>query len=241
MEYSRIIGFPIVIKPNNGSLSQHVTCNIKSEEELVSAINISKKFSPFFVLEKYMSGDLFRVSVIGKRHVYVAKKEMANVTGDGTSTIAELINYKNNDSRKKSIYDTNSTLRQIEYDTETDTALNKQNITTKTIVPKNKIVYLKYKKTLSHGCDVTSQTSELDKTNKELFLFIAKNLDTNLVGIDCIAKNLSSSYKNQSFSILEFNSFPYVDMHQNPSYGIPDLVASETWDFVISEIKNKPS
>lgn len=40
--YGLKLGFPLVVKPRNSSLSQHVIVNIKSEDELLRQLILSK-------------------------------------------------------------------------------------------------------------------------------------------------------------------------------------------------------
>jgi D-alanine-D-alanine ligase-like ATP-grasp enzyme len=56
------------------------------------------------------------------------------------------------------------------------------------------------------------------------------------VGFDFICKDISRDYKKQECAIIEANSMPYVDMHQNPSHGENDNVARDTWNIVVSRI-----
>ena len=95
LKFGNKIGFPLVVKPYNASLSHHAICQIISEKELLNAIKIAKQYTPAFIVEKYISGSLFRASVVGKSHVFICQKDRANIIGDGYSTIEELINLKN--------------------------------------------------------------------------------------------------------------------------------------------------
>jgi hypothetical protein len=47
------------------------------------------------------------------------------------------------------------------------------------------------------------------------------------------------SYKEQESAVLETNSMPYVDMHQNPSHGEGERVAESAWDMVLEELDIK--
>ena len=74
LKFGNKIGFPLVVKPYNGSLSHHVTCQIISEKELLNAIKIAKQYTPAFIVEKHINGGLFRASVVGKSHLFVCQK-----------------------------------------------------------------------------------------------------------------------------------------------------------------------
>jgi len=230
------LGFPLVVKPNNGSLSKHVTCDINSEEELIKAIKIVKEFSPDFIVEKYVKGSLFRATVIGKNHIFICQKDKANVVGDGVLTIENLILQKNKCKKRGKTHEANTTLHEILIDSVLEQNLANQNLSLNSVLPQNKKIYLQDKYILSHGCDIINHTQNTHQDNKNLFLNIAKILDTQLVGIDFICSDISKSHKTQNTAVLETNSLPYADMHQNPSHGTPEPIAKIVWDSMIKFI-----
>ncbi len=116
--------------------------------------------------------------------------------------------------------------------------LKKQNISLKTILPKDKKIYLQNKFVLSHGCDIINCSEFVHKDNKELFLKTAEILKSDLLGIGFICPDISKSYKEQETAIIEANSLPYIDIHQYPSHGKPEPVAKITWDIVLNKLNN---
>ena len=238
LKFGNTIGFPLVIKPFDASLSNHVTCPITSQSELLKAIKIAKQYTPAFIVEKYITGGLFRASVIGKSHVFVCQKDKANVVGNGHSTIEELIDRKNTDVNRGDTCQMNSTLHKIPINDVLKDSLNAQGMDLKTILTKNNKVYLQDKFVLSHGCDVIN-CHNVHAKNKELFLEVANILNSNLIGIDFICPDISKSYEEQETAILETNSLPYIDMHQYPSHGKPEPVAEIVWDMVLNKLAIK--
>ncbi|MBL7058211.1 hypothetical protein ISS03_02635 [Patescibacteria group bacterium] len=239
IQYARNLGFPLVVKPNNGSLSHHVTCNIQSDGKLIEAINIVKKFSPDFIVEKYIKGELYRATVIGKKHLYICKKEKANVIGDGLSTIKELITFKNSCQERGKTHKMNTTLHEILIDEVLKTNLKNQNLDLQSIIAKNKKIYLQNKYILAHGCDIINCGEQAHTQNKRLFFKIANLFDTNLIGIDFISPNIKTPYYQHKVAVLEANSLPYLDMHQYPSHGKPEQIARAVWDITLDHLDKK--
>ena len=66
---------------------------------------------------------------------------------------------------------------------------------------------------------------------------VAKTLQADLIGIDFICPDITKSYKKQKTAIIEANSLPYIDMHQNPSNGKPSPVAKIVWDIVLDKLE----
>jgi len=235
--FGQALGFPLVTKPNAGSLSHHVTCNIRTEDDLRRGIAIAKQYQPVFIVERYVPGSLFRASVIGQTHVFVCQKDPANVVGDWTSTIEELINRKNADPKRGETHQKNTTLHRIPVDDMLTERLAHQNLSLASVLPNGQKVYLQEKFILSQGCDIVALTNETHPDNMELFKSIAALFDTHLVGIDFICQDIRQSWKNQPCAVLETNSLPYVDMHQEPSHGEPDPVAEIVWDVVLKNVE----
>lgn len=234
IEFSRTLDYPLIVKPNSGSLSHHVVGPIKSEKDLVKAIEIAQLYRPDFIVEEFVVGKLYRVTVIGQKHVFVCQKEPANVVGDGRSTIKQLIETKNKKSKRSVLGKLDSTLHKISIDDVLMKHLRLQNLTLQSILPKNKKIYLHSKIILSAGCDVIACTDFAHPDNKNMFLKIAETLSVDVVGIDFICRDITKPYHKQKSAIIETNSLPYVDMHQYPSHGKPDPVAKLVWDVVLS-------
>lgn len=68
-----------------------------------------------------------------------------------------------------------------------------------------------------------------------MFTEVAVLSGSDLIGIDFICKDISVSYEKQESAILELNSLPYIDMHENPSIDSKIPVAKIVWDFVLEE------
>lgn len=235
--YGKEIGFPLVVKPCDGSLSHHVTYPIHSETQLLQAINVAKEYTSAFIIEKYIKGNLFRASVINRDTIFICQKENANVLGDSNSSIEELINIKNNQKNRGETKQMNTTLHQIPINIDLISNLKKQGLDLQSIPKINEKIYLQKKFTLSNGCDIINVTDVVHKDNEELFLKIANILESDLVGIDFICPDITKSYKEQETTILETNSLPYIDMHQYPSHGDSIPVAEIVWDIVLAKIR----
>lgn len=239
LRYGRALDYPLVTKPSNGSLSHHVTCEIGSSSALQSAIRIARRYSPGFVIERHIPGMLYRATVIGKERVYVCRKEPANVVGDGISDIARLVDLKNREQYRGPADRKDVTLHMIPKDAFLDTMLDTQGLTRSSILPEGKKVFVQEKHILSQGCDIITCTEDTDAQNMMLFRDIAKLFDVDLIGIDFICEDISRPYDAQLCAVIETNSLPYADMHQNPSHGTPDPVAREVWDTVLARSKKE--
>lgn len=235
IKFAKSIGYPVVVKPNTGSLSYHTTCNIADMRSLRKAIGVAKRFRPDFIVERFIEGELYRATVIGKKHVFVCQKERANIVGDGVSTVLRLIKEKNKNALRGDLHQKNTTLHKIPVDDTLKKRLKTEFLRLDSIPSKNRKVYLQDKYILSYGCDIINCTELVHPHNKALFLAIARLLDIDVVGIDFICPDIRKSHEKQTTAVLETNSLPYIDMHQYPSSGKPDDVARIGWNFVLGK------
>ena len=228
--YAKRLKGPFVIKPINGSLSQHASYPVE-KNKLSKAIDIVKKYSPGFIMEEFIDGDLYRVTVINKKYVLVAKKIPPNIIGDGINSVKKLVNIKNNNRANSEII--NKTLLKIVLDKKAIKHLSIIGLGINKVPKKGKIVYLSDKYVLSHGCDVVGCTKKIDPSTKMMFIELAKKIDSDLIGFDYITKDIEKGFKKQKSAIIEANSMPFVDLHQNPSGGESDKVAEIIWNEVL--------
>jgi D-alanine-D-alanine ligase-like ATP-grasp enzyme len=234
--YAETIGYPLAVKPVSGSLSQHVTAPVRTKEELQEAVRIAKQYQPAFMVERFVEGDLYRATVVGKKHVFVCRKERANVIGDGVSAVRELINRKNADERRGRTDAHHTTLHAIPVDAALEEQLALQSLCLDSVPDPDRRVVLHKKFILSQGCDIIACTKSVHPHNWNLFLHIANVLDADLVGIDFICRDIAASYHDQPCGVLETNSLPFLDMHEHPSHGEPDPVARLSWDLVLQRL-----
>ncbi len=229
------IGFPVVVKPVAGSLSQHTTCNITSPEALAQAVRVAQIMSRQFIVEQFIKGDDYRVTMVDGRVVAACRREPPNVVGDGISSIQALIEQKNQDPRRGELGQRNRTLHQLTVNRTTRALLESQQLTLASVPAKNQTVYLHRKVILAAGADIHDVTDEICPANRALFERVATLCQAPLIGIDVIARSLATPPAEQPLAILEVNSLPYIDMHHYPVTGRARNVAGAVLDAVLSK------
>jgi cyanophycin synthetase len=232
IEFGRQIGFPVVVKPTHGSLSKHVTVDIRSEDELRSAIKIARQFNPAYIVEEYLPGNLYRASVINQEHVFVCEKKRPHVIGDGKKTVEQLIDAKNSNKKRGGINQKNATLHVINK-ANAEKHLQASDYNLQSISDTNEKIVLSDTYTLKAGCDVIECTNQVHEQTKQMFRNAAKALSAGLIGFDFICPNISQSYIDQTGGIIEANAKPYVDMHVHPTSGKSQPVAEAVWNAIL--------
>jgi len=234
LAYAKKLGFPLTVKPNNSSLSKHITCNIQNEADLKKAIRIAQIINPYFIAEKFIKGDTHRVTLVNHEMAGCCMREAPNVTGDGVHTVADLIEIKNRHPWRGLAHQKNFTLHKIVANESAISFLAKKRLVFESVLPKGVKVSLHDKIILKCGADIHDKTDEVHPDNIALFEKISRLCDTPLIGLDFICQDISRPHHQQECAVLEANSLPYIDMHHYPITGKPRNVAGLIMDYVLS-------
>ena len=228
------LGFPLVVKPQCGSFARHITLDIKNEKQFKQAVNKVLKYSPNFIVEKFIPDSfVHRATVIDFDFIACAKRLQANIIGDGEHSINQLINKKNNHPYRGVAKGDEAPLCKIVVDKTTKKLIEEKNYDFSTIPDKGEIVWLQKDPFVRLGADVIEVTEKVHPDNFKLFQDIAKFFDVRVVGIDFMAQDISRSWKNQPCAVLELNSLPCIEIHHFPSSGKPQNVAKALLDMVL--------
>lgn len=230
------IGFPVVVKPRAGSLSRHTICDIKTSEDLREAVSIAQTISREFIVEEFISGNVYRVTIVNGDVVGVCTREAPNVIGDGVHTIDELVHIKNQNPLRGDTHQKNFTLHKIPLGSKAGSLLAEQGVSPSEILPFGEKVYVHDKVILLCGADIHDVTDVVHPDNILLFKKIYDLCDTPVVGIDVITKDISQSHYMEKCVTLEVNGLPYIDMHHYPTTGTPRDVAGKILDYCLSSI-----
>ncbi|MBS3679310.1 ATP-grasp domain-containing protein [Ornithinibacillus massiliensis] len=230
---SNDLGYPVVIKPVNGTGGHGVIANIRDEREFENALQYVKYELNYsdIIVEKYFLGEDYRLYVIGNRVVGAFKKIPANVIGDGKSSIRELLRIKNQE--RNSIPAFNNRL--IKVDKETNSLLEEKGYTLDTVPKAGEQVFLKTKNNVSSGGDPIDVTDLLTDEIKQIAIE-ACNAIPGLVqcGVDMI---VDPSFKNGV--VLEINSRPHITSHLFPMQGKGRDIPKAIIDYYFPETKGK--
>lgn len=237
--YGKKLGFPLVVKPKLGSLSKHITCNIQNEADLKKAIRVAQIINPEFIVEKFIEGGVYRITLVGHKMAACCRREAPNVVGDGIHTIADLIKIKNQHPWRGEAHQKNFTLHKINTDESARFFLAKQGLTVESVLPAGTKAYLHNKIILKCGADIHDKTDEVHPDNVALFQKISRLCGTSLIGLDFICQDISVSYHQQECAALEANSLPYIDMHHYPVTGQPRNVAGLVMDYALGDLGYK--
>lgn len=166
IDFASKLGFPVVVKPTDGSFGRGVISNITSPGELDYSIdyvrdelNIKK-----IIVEQYIPGKDYRLYVVGDQVVGAIHRIPPNITGNGENTIKQLIEMKNNER------ELNPRLVScpIIINDELLHFINRKGYTLETIPDKDELIYLNEKSNISLGGDPIDVLDTLNENTREI-------------------------------------------------------------------------
>lgn len=225
-------GFPIVIKPLDGNHGRGITININSQELAEEAYDAASAASKTrsVIVERYYTGRDHRVLVINGKVVAVAERVPAHVTGNGKSTIQDLIEQTNDDPNRGEGHD--NVLTKIEVDRTTWQLLERQGYSLETVLSEGEICYLRATANLSTGGIAVDRTDDVHPENIWLFERVAKIISLDIAGLDVVTADISKPLREMDGVIVEVNAAPGFRMHVSPSQGLPRNVAAPVLDML---------
>ncbi|MBW4576090.1 MAG: cyanophycin synthetase [Aphanothece sp. CMT-3BRIN-NPC111] len=219
---AREIGYPVAVKPVVGHKGIGVTADVQNAEELKFAFDRAIDAVPEdqaieVIVEKSIAGVDFRLLCVNGRFVAATERRPASIVGNGRSNIEELIERENQTRARR---DTpTSPLGKIKSDEAMEMYLEEQGLSLDSVIETGRTVYLRKVANLSAGGLSIDATRTVHPDNIILAQDIAQHFRLTCLGIDVIAPNLSTSWKDGNFGILEINSAPGIFMHLNPAVG----------------------
>ena len=212
------IGYPLVLKPNTGSLGRGVHTELKHWGELKQAYaHLCKTLAPQDgIIESHHEGQDYRVLVIGKSVVGAVRRIPAHVLGDGQSTISSLIDLKNKERRRNPFLSAGP----IVVDFEVEKTLREQALHVSQVPAAGQYVRLRRVANASAGGDVEDVT---DTIPSEVLDTAAKAVAATpgivVAGVDVLYNAQAPSHKS-NYVVIEMNARPHIGVNMYPSIGV---------------------
>ena len=229
-EACRYVGYPLVIKPVDGNHGRGITVDIQNYEDALKAFNNAKESSRSgaIIVEKFITGEDYRLLVINNKLVASAKRTPAHVIGNGKLTVQELIDEVNKDPRRG--YGHENVLTQITVNELTKNIIKDAGYTLESVIPEGERLILKDTANLSTGGTAEDVTDIIHPANVSMAERISKIIDLDICGIDIMTTDISKPLSETGGAVLEVNAGPGFRMHLAPTSGLPRNVAAPVID-----------
>ncbi|HEX2936399.1 MAG TPA: bifunctional glutamate--cysteine ligase GshA/glutathione synthetase GshB [Bacteroidales bacterium] len=212
-------GKPVVVKPNQTNFGIGITILKENEDESVfqRAVDIAFENDTTILIEEFIEGREFRIFVIGDEVVGILHRIPANVTGDGTLKIRELVNSKNQDPLRGKGYRT--PLEKIQLGEAESMFLKAQQKDFDYIPRPGEVVFLRENSNISTGGDSIDFTDDIPESYKQIAVKAASALNVKITGLDMIIKDHTKEATPENYAIIEMNFNPAIHIHCHPYKG----------------------
>ncbi len=221
----KFIGKPIVIKPKstNFGIGISIFTEGASKDDMIKAFEIAFENDKTVLIEEFIKGKEYRFLVIGDKVAGILHRVPANVIGDGKSTIAELVEIKNQDSLRGKGYKT--PLEKIILDKNAELFLKQRGLDFNYIPKCDEIVYLRENSNISTGGDSIDYTDDIPQKFKDIAVKATKAVKAKICGVDMMIEDYKE--ENSPYAIIELNFNPAIHIHSYPYKGKERKIAVE--------------
>ena len=218
---AREIGFPVVLKPRDANHGRGISIDLMTCEEIAGAFDRAHRENSEktmgVIVEQFARGQAHRLLVVGNRLVAAARGQNDVVTGDGRSTLAELIEEANRDPRRGENY--TDLLDMIKLNEVALVMLKRKGLTPDSVPAAGQEVIVKV-----NGDLTTDVTDKVHPAVAERAVLAAQTIGLNIAGLDVVAEDISRPLEEQGGMLIEVNAGPGLLMHVEPLYGHPQPV-----------------
>ncbi|SMB82637.1 cyanophycin synthetase [Deinococcus hopiensis] len=207
----------VVTKPLDGNHGRGVSLNLTEDEQVRQGFEEARQHSARVVVEQYYTGNDHRVLVVDGQVVAVAERVPAHVVGDGTRTIAQLVEDINLDPRRGNGHE--NVMTRIKIDQHVLTLLARTGQTPDTVPTAGEVVFLRDTANMSTGGTAVDRTDVTHPENITIARRAAQVIGLDVAGIDLITPDISRSVHETGGGIVEVNAAPGFRMHLQPSEG----------------------
>ncbi len=229
---ARRIGFPVVTKPLDGNHGRGVGLELRNDRSVKTGFKraLAQSRGGRVVVESFVTGNDYRVLVIGGRMVAIAERVPAHVTGDGKHTVEQLVDITNQDVRRGIGHE--KVLTRIKVDETAIDLLKKQGFALADVPEDGVRVLLAATGNMSTGGISIDRTWEAHEDNVEIAEEAARVVGLDVAGIDFLAPDITKPVRETGGAIVEVNAAPGFRMHTNPTEGEPQYVAKHVIDLL---------
>ncbi len=227
-EAAQEIGMPVVVKPRDGNRGRGVMLNLRTQDEVLAAYAVARAEDPDVIVEQFIEGDEHRVLVVGGKVVAVARGESAWVTGDGASSVEQLVEAQINSDPRRGNADIHP-LERLQPRTNSVILANllRQRLTPDAVPASGQRVLI-----AANGNHAIECTDRIHPETAHICTLAARVVGLDIAGIDLVCRDISQPLASQAGAVVEVNAGPSLLMHLKPAEGQPQAVG----DAIVSHL-----
>lgn len=230
-EAAQDIGLPVVVKPSDGNHGRGVMLDLRTRADVEAAFELAARHGSEVLVERYVPGDEHRLLVVGGKVVAAARGETAWVTGDGRSTVAQLIDTQiNSDPRRGTTEDHPLNRLDLADDEVIVADLARQGLAPTAVPAAGRKVLIQRNGNVAIDC-----TDEVHPEVEHVVALAARIVGLDIAGVDLVAQDIARPLHEQGAAIVEVNAGPGLLAHLKPANGQPRPVGRAIVDTLFPE------
>lgn len=211
------IGLPVVVKPTDANHGRGVSLELMRQEDVEAAFAVADAEGSGVMVERFVRGLEHRLLVVGGRVVAATRGDEAWVTGDGRSTVLQLIESQiNSDPRRGLNEDFPLNAIRLEEYPAMAVELQRQGQAIDSVPAAGQRVLIMRNGNLAIDC-----TDDVHPQVAHLVALAARVIGLDIAGVDLVAQDISRPLAEQGGAIVEVNAGPGLLMHLKPAVGQP--------------------
>ena len=214
-EAAEDIGVPVCVKPTDGNHGRGVFIDLTTKEEVAKAYAIAVDEGSGVLVERSIPGIEHRLLVVGGKLVAANRSDLITVTGNGQSTVQQLIDSQVNTDPRRGTTELHP-LSFIRIDTAARIELERQGLTADSVPAEGREVLIQ--RNANHAFDCTD---EVHPETAEVVALAARVVGLDIAGVDLVCQDISQPLAGQGGAIVEVNAGPSLLMHIKPGIGQP--------------------
>lgn len=216
-EAAQDIGLPVVVKPSDGNHGRGVTLDLRRREDIEAAYHVAYPEGSDVIVERFIPGDEHRLLVVGGKVVAAARGEVVGITGNGRSTVRELIDSQlNSDPRRGYEEEYPLEIIDVATDAKVQLELKRQELDADSVPTAGRQIVVQRNGNVAVDC-----TDDVHPEVAYIAQLAARVVGLDIAGIDMVAQDISRPLQEQGGAIVEVNAGPGLLMHLKPAVGAP--------------------
>jgi cyanophycin synthetase len=195
----------VIVKPNSSSVSNGLTLNINSPDQLNDAITFARRYSDRVLVQRQVKGEEIRFAVADGKVRAAILRQTPGVTGNGHATLAQLIEEEN--KARAAITDT-----AVIYPAIDDKLVNLETFDMQTVPADGERVELGKGTMIRTGASIYNVLEQVHPSYVEIVEKLADQLGNGFVAVDLMFEDYAQQATNTNYAFIEFNLTPAIQL-----------------------------
>jgi cyanophycin synthetase len=223
-----LLGFPLLIKPSAGLHGAGITRGISNEEEALVAYKAASAAagSGKVIMEQLLNGYDYRLLVVNHRLVAAVRCLPASITGDGVSTIEQLL-----EKMKNNILQASGNSRSVPGLINSD-ILERNHLLLHSVLPSGELLILERVFSRQNGGTTEDITDKVHASTARMAERVAALAGLDICAIEIRTRDISREIKPGAGAVVNVEAKPQLELFMEPAEGLSRNIAKPIVDML---------